>query len=97
MVEKIGPNGDGVVRPLMYAKFRNDVPAEPGYSRELINVNLDPKYYDDLEGQPPHTPGCFTFLDYFETHVKNRRDDPFLGYRQGGLGDYQWKTYGDIE
>lgn len=61
--------GDGVARNLIYAKFRQDKAPETGYSRELVSVNLDPKYYDDLSSQPPFREGCHTFLDYFERHV----------------------------
>lgn len=75
--------------------------AEPGYSRELVATTLDKKYYDDLEGQPPYHPGCFTFLDYFEKNVRERRDDPFLGQRPSlgnkEFGEYQWKSFGEIE
>jgi len=40
--------GDGINRPFHYGSFRTDVPAEPGYSAELISKNVDPKYYNDL-------------------------------------------------
>ena len=40
--------GDGIVRNTPYGKWREDKEAEPGYSRELINHKIDPKYYDDL-------------------------------------------------
>jgi len=39
--------GDGVVRNIIYAKWRTDKPAEPGHSHELVNINLEPKYYDN--------------------------------------------------
>lgn len=56
-----------------------DKPADPGYSRELISLTLDPKYYDNLEAQPPRSEGCYTFLDYFEKHVRERPNDTYLG------------------
>jgi len=68
MVEQT--QGDGVVRNTIYAKFRTDKPAEQGYSSELVSTTLDPKYYDNMDGQPAYTPGCNTFLDYFERNVK---------------------------
>lgn len=48
MVESTKNLGDGVVRSTIYAKWREDKPAKNGYSQELINVKVDPKYYDDL-------------------------------------------------
>ena len=32
--------GDGVIRNIVYAKWRDDVPVMKGYSPELINVNV---------------------------------------------------------
>ncbi len=72
--------GDGVVRNTIYAKWRDDKPATPGYSRELVSVNLDPKFYDNME-QQPHKPGCRTFLDYFERLVAEHPNDDYLGTR----------------
>jgi hypothetical protein len=51
---------------VIYAKWRDDIPAEPGYSRELVSVELDPKYYDAINTIPSVVPECLTFLDYFE-------------------------------
>ena len=39
-----------IERTVQYAKWREDKAAEPGYSKELINISVDPTYYDDLEG-----------------------------------------------
>lgn len=84
--------GDGVVRNLIYATFRDDKTPEKGYSKELVSVNLDPKYYDDMCSQPPYRAGCYTFLDYFETHVNERPNDTYLGTRvklnEKEFGDY---------
>ena len=49
MVQANPVQGDGVVRDTIYGKWREDKEAEEGYSRELVNAQLDPKYYDDLE------------------------------------------------
>jgi hypothetical protein len=85
----------------VYAKWREDKPAEPGYSKELINVKVDPKNYDDIEGQLPKFLGCETYLDHFERQVKIRKDHPFLGTRakmaDNSLGGYEWQSYGQIE
>lgn len=48
MVERRGPDADGITRPVTYATLRTDKPAVPGHTAELVSVNLDPKYYDDL-------------------------------------------------
>lgn len=47
MVESI--REDGVVRNTIYAKWRHDKPASPGYSQELVSIKLDPKSYDNME------------------------------------------------
>ena len=40
--------GDGVERPVLYARFRDDKEAEKGYSKELISIDLDKKFWDDM-------------------------------------------------
>ena len=30
---------DGIERRIMYAKWREDKPADPGYSKELVNID----------------------------------------------------------
>jgi len=46
---------------------------------------------------PPHRKGCYTFLDYFELHVKERPNDPYLGSRvkidDKTFGAYEWLSY----
>jgi long-chain acyl-CoA synthetase len=90
--------GDGVVRNVIYAHWRDDKPAEPGYSKELVGVRLDRKYWDKMEEQPPLREGCYTFLDYFEKHCQERRDESYLGTRaklnDKDFGDYEWISYG---
>ena len=51
---------------MIYAKWREDKPAEKGYSKELISVKTQPKYYDNLDAIPAVFDGCYTFLDHFE-------------------------------
>lgn len=98
MVEQLG---DGIVRNEIYAKWRTDKEAEKGYSRELVGVNLDPKYYDDMDNQPGYKPDCKTFLDFFETHVKERPNDGYLGTRvklnEKDFGDYEWLSFKQVE
>ena len=48
MVQANPVQGDGIVRNTEYGKWREDKEAEQGYSRELINHQIEPKYYDDL-------------------------------------------------
>ncbi len=45
-------DGDGIRRDVSYASWRSNKPASPGYSQELISDKVDPKFYDDLLGQP---------------------------------------------
>ena len=52
MVEANPEQGDGQVRNVQYATFRNDKPITPGYSAELIGNCVAPQFYDDLEAQP---------------------------------------------
>ena len=66
--------GDGINRNNIYATWRQDKPAEKGYSKELIAAKLDPKYYEDLESLPPFKPNCKTFLDYFELNAREHRN-----------------------
>ena len=75
MVES-SAKGDGVVRNTIYAKFRTDKPATPGYSAELVNIKVDPKDYDDLKVGTNKS-----FLDYFSVHVTQRPNDSYLGTR----------------
>ena len=93
--------GDGVARNIIYANWRTDKPAQPGYSRELVGVKVDPKYYDNLEGQPIYNRQCKTFLEYFELHAKERANDPYLGSRvklnAKEFGEYQWLSFGEVE
>jgi len=100
MVES-SDQGDGLVRNLIYAKWRTDIKAEKGYSRELVSVNLKPEYYDNIENNPGYSPDCKTFLDYFERTVKTRGDDQYLGTRvklnEKELGDYEWKSYKEVQ
>ena len=100
MVESTN-QGDGQVRNVIYAKWREDKPAEPGYSRELVSVDLDPKYYDDIDSQPTCIPSCLTYLDHFERHIKERGNARFLGQRpkleDNTFGPYEWKTFKEVE
>lgn len=60
--------GDGIVRNVIYAKWRDDKDPSPGYSRELICSDTDKSNYDEMEvhANPPFRADCKTFLDYFE-------------------------------
>ena len=97
--------GDGIERRVQYGKWREDKPAEEGYSRELVNQGLDPQYYDRLDELPFLAEGGMTLLECFQNHVANRGDEPFLGTRpmvgtseKGApvFGDYQWESYRQV-
>lgn len=86
---------------LIYARWRQDKPAEQGYSRELISVDLETQYWDDNTNMPPLKKGCYTWLDYFEKIVQERPNDTFLGTRvklnDKEFGEYEWMTYKQLE
>ena len=96
--------GDGLVRPVIYAKWREDKEPQKGYSRELISVDTPKEFIDNLSGQPGYAADCHTFLDYFEKVVKTRGGDRFLGTRvkladvdgKPAFGDYAWRTYEEV-
>ena len=46
--------GDGLARDVIYAKWREDKEAEPGYSRELVNIDTPPECYDDFNSLPQY-------------------------------------------
>jgi hypothetical protein len=64
-------------------------------------VNVEPKYYDDMEAQSLMVKDCHTYLDHFERHVRDRGNAPFLGTRvkinAKEFGDYEWKSYAEVE
>ena len=65
--------GDGIVRNIEYAVWRNDVDPEEGYSRELISVKA-PKDCDweaTMESSLEPYPGCDTLMKIFQHQVKN--------------------------
>lgn len=91
--------GDGVNRPVIYARWREDKEAQPGHTRELISVDTPKEFWDNHNGMPKAVPEAVTFLDYFERNCKLYGNDPFLGTRQvthkdeNGkevFGEYQW-------
>ena len=82
MVEKVAPQGDGVVRNFIYGHFRTDIPAQEGYSHEIVNTSLDKKYYDDIESLPLLTKTGCTLLEQFSHKVKTQGDSTFLGTRE---------------
>ena len=101
MVESKEVAGDGVNRPIEYARFRDDKPAEEGYSAELISNRVDPKFYDDLDAAPKPKDGIHTLLDLFQKNVDDGKDDAFLGTREklpdGKFGKYIWQSYGEVD
>lgn len=80
MVESTN-QGDGINRPVIYAKWRDDKEATPGFSRELISVKTPREFWDNHAAMPAWTEGCNTMLDYIEIVKNERGQDPFLGTR----------------
>jgi hypothetical protein len=98
--------GDGIARPITYAIWRDDKPAQEGYSRELISIDTPREFWDNYEGMPKFEDECFTILDYFERSVKLFPDGQFLGTRtqlendaagKPQFGEYTWKTWRETE
>jgi hypothetical protein len=56
---------DGIARNVLYAKFRDDKEAQPGYSKELVNIETDPKYYDSFDTLPEYKQKYETILGAF--------------------------------
>ena len=46
--------GDGLERPVMYAKWRDDKPADAGYSKELVNVDTPVEVLDNMDSLPEY-------------------------------------------
>lgn len=65
MVESTTSPGDGLNRPVMYAKFRDDKEAEPGYSRELVNVDTPVEVLDDMDSLPQYKQSYDNILQCF--------------------------------
>ena len=93
MVESTA-QGDGLARNVMYAKFRDDKEAESGYSKELVNIDTDPQYYDNFDTLPEYKQKYETILGAFYQTVEKKKDAPFMGTRQrnpdGSFGEYAW-------
>jgi hypothetical protein len=91
--------GDGMDRPVLYAKFREDRPADKGYTRELISVHVPESMYDAMETEKVSLFDCHTVWQLFERQVKTRGDTPFLATRKNEFqkgnknpefGPYEW-------
>lgn len=108
MVSATGLEGDGIVRTTQYATFREDKPASPGYSQELMSNRINPNYYDNLLDQPKDLPKELdTILKFFQSNVKESPDAPFLGSRKPTgqiddkgkpiFGEYLWKSNKEVD
>ena len=68
----------------------------PGYSRELVSVDLAEKDYEDFNNDVFNVKQK-TYLDFFELNCEEEPDRPFLGERkpdsEGKLGPYEWTTF----
>ena len=92
--------GDGLARNVMYAKFRTDKPADPGYSAELVNVDTPAEVLDNMDSLPEYQKEYSTILECFLQTVKRKGDDPFMGTRcrnpDGSFGEYVWQSWAEI-
>ena len=98
--------GDGNERPVQYAKFREDKPAQPGYTKELISVLVPEDQYDSMVTEKAELYRCSTVWDLFQRQVSNRGNTPFLGSRHKTgafdekmtpvFGPYEWLTFNQI-
>jgi hypothetical protein len=91
----VSADGDGIVRKIKYGVFREDKEAEPGFTREIYNAEVDPKYYDNLAGLPLFEGKDFDIISLLRRQVKDRGDKPFLGTRDKAadgtlLPSYSW-------
>ena len=81
---------------MTYAKFRTDQDPSThvGYSADLVHVNLDPKYYDDLESIPSVVrAGNKSILNELYMAARECPDAPFMGTRE--QLDAEGKTFGE--
>ena len=94
MVESAATQGDGLNRPTMYAKWREDKEAEPGYSRELVNVDTPVEVLDNMDSLPQYKQSYDNILACFLATAERKKGDPFMGTRQrnadGSFGAYTW-------
>ena len=81
-----------IERKVPYAKWREDKPADPGYSAELINVKCPPECMDNFDSLPDFKHPYDTILGAFLHTLEKKRDDPFMGTRKrepnGSFGPY---------
>ena len=99
MVEaKPAPNAERL--PFNYGVFRSDKPADPGYSRELMNINIDNAHYDNFEQLPELNNPTNSIIDVFYKAVREKGNRHFLGTRplqaNGSYGPYEWMSYQDV-
>ena len=91
---------DGIVRKIMYAKWRTDKPADPGYSQELVNINTPDEFLDNMDGLPAFKQPYDTIMGAFLHTLERKRNDPFMGTRErlpnGEFGGYKWQTWAEI-
>ena len=76
--------GDGIERSVMYAKWREDKEAEPGYSKELVNVETPANVYDNMNDLPEYkeyTKNYDNIIQCFLQQVEKKKDEPFMGTR----------------
>lgn len=94
------------MRNYPYGRFRTEVPADKGYSHEIVHPKLDPKWYDNVEQLPLVDDSEDTLLKMFKKRVAETPDKEFLGTRieegkdaDGKMqyGAYKWRTWAQVD
>jgi hypothetical protein len=77
----------------LYGEFRNDIPAKPHHSKEMICIT-NKSHPDQLA--LPIFKGCDTLWKGFKDTVSRMPNENFLGTRNLALKEempYEWKTF----
>lgn len=74
------------------------MPAQEGYSHELVSAKTDPKHYDDLLA-PFREDEADTILKTFRAMVAKNPEAEFLGTRDETIegAPYAWMTRGSVK
>ena len=83
--------------PFVYGVFRDDKPADQGFTPDVVHNEIDPQYYDNFDGLPELDSEFQSINQVFESTVKKYPNRNFMGQRplleDGSFGPYEWKTY----
>ena len=83
--------------PFVYGVFRDDKPADQGFTPDVVHNEIDPQYYDNFDALPELDNEFQSINQVFESTVKKYPNRNFMGQRplleDGTFGPYEWKTY----